>query len=99
MLQGIDGVDAFPPVKAEKTFEEIQSSRSHSWTETLVDVALLWLPFPGSFTAREFRPAWHGGLVGRAEQAKNAHALIDVGLAFENGLSLEHFGKDASAQR
>lgn len=49
-----------------------------------------------AFTSRELRPARHVVVVWRADELEDAHALVDVGLTFQDGLALEHFAEDAS---
>lgn len=44
----------------------------------------------------QFRPARHVGVVRRADEFKDAHALVYVRFAFEDGFALEHFAEDAA---
>ena len=70
---------------------------AHTRSEPFVDVTLLGVPFRGTLAARKVEPAGHVGVVGRADELKDAHALLDVGFAFEDGFQFEHFAEDAAA--
>lgn len=96
MLKGIERVDAFLVVQAEKTFEEIESFRLQMLAKALVDVASLVFPFLLSLAAGQRRPARHGGLGWRADELEDANTLIDISASFKNWLPLEHFTEDAS---
>jgi len=95
MLEGIERVDAFLVVQAEKAFEKIESFRLQMLAKALVDVASLLFPFFLSLTARQRRPAWHGSLGWRADELEDANTLVDISASFKNWLSLEHFTEDA----
>lgn len=96
MLKGIERVDAFLVVQAEKAFEEIESFRLQMLAKALVDVASLVFPFLLSLAAWQRRPARHGSLGWRADELEDSDALIDVCATFKNWLPLEHLTKDAS---
>lgn len=96
VLQGVDRVEASPPVQPQELFEQTKPLVAHVRTETLVNVALRIIPLIPAFAARQLRPSRHALFIGRSDQLEDAHTLIDVGLALEDGLLLEHFREDTT---
>jgi len=76
-------------------FEEIETFGTNI-SESFIDIAFAMFPLTVSIAARKFRPSTHGTLTGRSDQLEDTVTLINVGLALEDGLALEHFTENTA---
>ena len=93
MLNGIDCIDSFSPVKLQK-FAEQRDGSGALLPENLWKISNSVWKCLHSVAPRKLAPAGHIVIVWRPDQFEDNLSLIKVTLACEDWLSFKHFSKD-----
>jgi hypothetical protein len=91
----VDGVDSLAPVEAHEVFYQGEAD-GREFAESLGNVAGAGGEGADGVCAGEFVPAGHARVVWGADELEDDLRLVDVALAGEDGLALEHLAKDAA---